>query len=64
MDQGYVLRGLARIGTGVVLPFQRFRMRLVDRSTTRRSSTATRVRFFNLDGQTIVLEDYLQIRPE
>ncbi len=48
------------------LPFQRFRMHLVHLIDTI-IDVCTRdpaYRHFNLDGQTIVIEDYLDIRPE
>lgn len=48
------------------LPFQRFRMRLVDMMDHLLEilDSDPDFRHFNLDGQTIILEDYLQIRPE
>lgn len=48
------------------LPFQNFRFRLVkmiDRCLEILDKGVP-FRFFNLDGQTIVLEDYLEIKPE
>ncbi len=47
------------------LPFQLFRMKLVDLLDHLLEILETRPEFkhFNLDAQTIVLEDYLQIRP-
>lgn len=47
------------------LPFQMFRMKLVDLMDHLLDILDTRPEFlfFNLDAQTIVLEDYLQIRP-
>lgn len=47
-------------------PFQQFRMRLVrliDKLLDIMNSDAE-YRFFNFDGQTVVLEDYLEVRPE
>ena len=48
------------------LPFQRFRMRLVDLvdSLLEILDSEPTFEYFTLDGQTIVLEDYLEIRPE
>jgi len=48
------------------LPFERFRFRLVqliDRVLNLVEQNSD-FRYFHLDGQTIVLDDYLQIRPE
>src|SRR5262245_20130470 len=47
-------------------PFQVFRARLVDVVDTALDLLAydPHYRYFHLDGQTIVLEDYLEIRPE
>ena len=48
------------------LTFEEYRLRLVDlvdRVLDRMDADA-RFRFFHLDGQTIVLEDYLEVRPE
>ena len=47
------------------LPFQQFRLRLVDLidHLLQILDTDPDFRYFNLDAQTIVLEDYLQIRP-
>lgn len=46
-------------------PFQRMRMRLVE-MTDRMIALIERgeLPFFHFDGQTIVLEDYLEVRPE
>lgn len=46
-------------------PFQKFRLRLVDLIDHLLQILATDAdfRYFNLDAQTIVLEDYLQVRP-
>jgi alpha-mannosidase len=46
--------------------FQHYRMRLVDLTDTLIDLLETNpdFRYFTFDGQTIVLEDYLQIRPE
>ncbi|MEE2702649.1 MAG: alpha-mannosidase, partial [Myxococcota bacterium] len=48
------------------LPFQRFRVKLVHLldGLLDLLEREPRLRHFMLDGQTIVLEDYLQIRPE
>jgi len=48
------------------LPFQRFRAELVATVDTLLDLMAARpdYRYFTLDGQTIVLEDYLEVRPE
>ncbi|MDH7601126.1 MAG: glycoside hydrolase family 38 C-terminal domain-containing protein [Armatimonadota bacterium] len=48
------------------LPFQRFRIRLVDLMDHLLEifERDPEYRYFNLDGQTIILEDYLEIRPE
>lgn len=48
------------------LPFQRHRMRLVQLMDTLLHTLETNPEFesFHLDGQTILLEDYLEIRPE
>ncbi|MBI2953779.1 MAG: hypothetical protein HYY30_05655 [Chloroflexi bacterium] len=48
------------------LPFQRFRIRLVDLIDQLLDilDNEPDYRYFTLDGQTIVLEDYLEIRPE
>lgn len=48
------------------LTFQLFRMRLVDLMDRLLDilDTDPSFKYFNFDGQTIVLEDYLQIRPE
>ena len=48
------------------LTFQQFRMRLVDLidHVLDILDTDPEFKHFNLDGQTIVLEDYLQIRPQ
>lgn len=48
------------------LTFQQFRMKLVDLMDHLLDilSKDPDFRYFNLDGQTIVLEDYLEIRPE
>lgn len=48
------------------LTFEEFRIRLVDLidNLLRIVDTDPEFRYFNLDGQTIVLEDYLEIRPE
>ncbi|MCL5962628.1 MAG: hypothetical protein M1358_25510, partial [Chloroflexi bacterium] len=48
------------------LPFQRFRMKLVDLVDTVLDilDTEPSFQYFTLDGQTVVLEDYLEIRPE
>ncbi|NLC58255.1 MAG: hypothetical protein GX774_15590 [Armatimonadetes bacterium] len=68
MDQGYVLHVVSHThwDREWYLPFQRFRMRLVDLIDHLLAllDRDPEFRFFNLDGQTIVLEDYLQIRPE
>src|SRR5207245_3818373 len=47
------------------LTFQQFRLRLVDLidHVLEILDTDPEFRYFNLDAQTIVLEDYLQIRP-
>src|SRR5437870_188472 len=47
------------------LTFQQFRLRLVDLidHVLDLLESEPEFRFFNLDAQTIVLEDYLQIRP-
>ena len=48
------------------LPFQRFRMKLVEMVDTLLDilDTEPSYKYFTLDGQTVVLEDYLEIRPE
>ncbi len=48
------------------LPFQQFRLRLVDLidRLLHLMDSDPDFRYFNLDAQTIVLEDYLQIKPE
>ncbi|MDQ2732201.1 MAG: hypothetical protein M3Y56_11125, partial [Armatimonadota bacterium] len=48
------------------LPYQRFRMRLVEviDNILHTLDTQPSFRSFSLDGQTIVLEDYLEIRPQ
>jgi len=48
------------------LPFQRFRALLVETVDSLLTLMADRpeYRYFTLDGQTIVLEDYLEVRPE
>jgi hypothetical protein len=48
------------------LPFQKFRMKLVDLidGLLEILDTEPTYRYFTLDGQTIVLEDYLEVRPE
>jgi len=48
------------------MPFQHYRMRLVDLTDALIELMETDPRFchFTFDGQTIVLEDYLDIRPE
>lgn len=48
------------------LPFQQFRMRLVDMVDTLLDLLAQdpEFRHFMMDGQTIILDDYLEIRPE
>ncbi|MFX0063441.1 MAG: glycoside hydrolase family 38 C-terminal domain-containing protein [Candidatus Hermodarchaeota archaeon] len=46
------------------LPFQRFRFRLVQLMDQLLEILAVQDYYFMLDGQTIVLEDYLEIRPE
>ncbi|MFX1254369.1 MAG: glycoside hydrolase family 38 C-terminal domain-containing protein [Promethearchaeota archaeon] len=46
------------------LPFQRFRFRLVQLIDQLLEIMAVQDYYFMLDGQTIVLEDYLEIRPE
>ncbi len=48
------------------LPFQQFRLRLVDLidHLLNLMDSDPEFRYFNLDAQTIVLEDYLQIKPE
>lgn len=48
------------------LPYQRFRMRLVEMidNVLHTLDTQPSFRSFQLDGQTIVLEDYLEIRPQ
>lgn len=48
------------------LTFQQFRVRLVDLMDHLLDilETDPDFRYFNLDGQTIILEDYLEIRPE
>jgi len=48
------------------LPFQRFRIRLVDMvdSLLEILDSEPTFEYFTLDGQAIVLEDYLEIRPE
>lgn len=48
------------------LPFQQFRMRLVDAVDELLEIFNERedYKYFNFDGQTVVLEDYLEIRPE
>ena len=48
------------------LTFQQFRMKLVDTldAVLETLESDPAFRFFMLDGQTIVLEDYLEIRPE
>ncbi len=46
------------------LPFQNFRVKLVNLIDNLLEITKQRDYFFMLDGQTIVLEDYLEIRPE
>ncbi len=46
------------------LPFQNFRVQLVNLVDKLLEITKQRDYFFMLDGQTIVLEDYLEIRPE
>ena len=47
-------------------PFQHFRMRLVDLTDglLKLLETDPEYKVFTFDGQTIVLEDYLEIRPE
>ena len=47
-------------------PFQEFRVRLVDLidSVLEILTTDPNYRQFHLDGQTVVLEDYLEVRPE
>lgn len=48
------------------LPFQRFRALLVEAvdSLLEIMATSPEYRYFTLDGQTIVLEDYLEVRPD
>lgn len=48
------------------LPFQRFRMKLVEMIDTLLDilDSEPSFKYFTLDGQTVVLEDYLEIRPE
>jgi alpha-mannosidase len=48
------------------LPFQRFRIRLVDLMDHLLEifERDPDYKYFNLDGQTIILEDYLEIKPE
>ncbi|MFX0092309.1 MAG: glycoside hydrolase family 38 C-terminal domain-containing protein [Candidatus Hodarchaeota archaeon] len=46
------------------LPFQRFRFKLVQLIDQLLVIMAEQEYYFMLDGQTIVLEDYLEIRPE
>lgn len=48
------------------LPFQLFRASLVEAVDTLLDLMATNqeYRYFTLDGQTIILEDYLEVRPE
>ncbi|MGQ9674702.1 MAG: alpha-mannosidase [Chloroflexota bacterium] len=48
------------------LPFQRFRIKLVDLidSLLDILDSEPSYQYFTLDGQTVVLEDYLEIRPE
>jgi alpha-mannosidase len=47
------------------LPFEKFRMRLVDLMDHLLAllESDPNFKYFHLDGQTIVLEDYLQVRP-
>ena len=47
-------------------PFQEYRLRLVDMMDALLDlmQADQRYRYFTLDGQTVVLEDYLEIRPE
>ncbi len=47
------------------LPFEKFRMRLVDLMDhlLELLETDPNFKYFHLDGQTIVLEDYLEVRP-
>ncbi len=48
------------------MPFQQYRMRLVDLTDSLIDllESNPEFRYFTFDGQTIVLEDYLRIRPE
>lgn len=48
------------------LPFQRFRLRLVELIDALLDilDSEPGFRYFTLDGQTVILEDYLEIRPE
>ena len=46
------------------LPFQNFRVKLVNLVDQLLEITKQRDYYFMLDGQTIVLEDYFEIRPE
>lgn len=48
------------------LTFEQYRARLVELvdGVLDRMSADTRFTFFHLDGQTVVLEDYLEVRPE
>ncbi len=47
-------------------PFEQFRLRLVDLldDVIRIFKTNKRFQYFTLDGQSVVLEDYLEIRPQ
>ena len=48
------------------LTFEQYRARLVELvdGVLERMSADARFAFFHLDGQTVVLEDYLEVRPE
>ena len=68
MAQGYVLHVVSHThwDREWYLPFQRFRMRLVDLIDHLLDllDRDPEFRCFHLDGQTLLLEDYLEIRPE